>query len=223
MMRLRRLQVEQMRKHRRPVEVRFGEELTVVYGPNEAGKSTLFTALEYAFFRRSGAGGSDLDRLAPWGTALAPAIELDFVYDDVEYRLNKRWGTHASTIISRLAADGTTTPDQDDGDDWLLKIFAGEAPGRGRFSGFRAAHRGLAHLLFAPQGGVVLRGPAEEYALNEDAKGRLAGLIGATTQTAAESAAIERIRRQWEASWTAGGRTGNSKRKATARSGQHRE
>jgi hypothetical protein len=48
----------------------------------------LFEALQYAFFRRSGATGKDIEALAPWGRpGLSPAVTVDFEHQGAEYQL----------------------------------------------------------------------------------------------------------------------------------------
>ena len=90
---LHRLRVERFRAHNLPVEIVFNDRLTVVSGLNEAGKSTLFTALQYAFFRRSSAKGKDIDSLAPWDTlGLSTGVTVEFSHGTHDYRLEKVWG-----------------------------------------------------------------------------------------------------------------------------------
>lgn len=199
---LRKIRVEHIRRHIRPVEVVFNERFTVIEGPNETGKSTLFTALEYAFFRRSSATGDDVKSLEPWSAeGLRPRITVDFFLGSQEYRLEKNWSGRGSTLISTLDAAGQPTPyKSEDADDWLLSLFAGEAGAQG-FRTFKASHLGLAHLLFAPQGRVLIRGKDDEVKLNDDAHGRLASLVGAVSQTADEVELIDTIRRAREEFW----------------------
>ena len=94
---LRSLRVEQFRRHNLPIDIPFNERFTVISGPNEAGKSTLFQALQYGFFRRSGATGKDIDRIMPWDApGLAPTIVVEFEHAGSEYRLTKSWGKQAA-------------------------------------------------------------------------------------------------------------------------------
>ena len=207
---LRRLRVERIRRHNRPVEVYFDKGLTVIEGPNEIGKSTLFTAIEYGFFSRSSAGGADIKRLEPWdGSGLRPHIIIDFAFAGTEYRLDKDWSSAGRTIVSKLDAGGQpTTYLMDGADDWLLKIFAGEGASQG-FREFKSTNFGLAHLLFARQGSIVLSADCD--GLNETADGRLTELIGAVAQSDDETRIIDRIGRRLKEFWTP-----NNRRKTSA-------
>lgn len=212
---LRRLRAARIRRHNRPVEIRFNEHLTVIEGPNEIGKSTLFTAIEYAFFRRSSANGEDIKRLEPWdGNGLRPHIIIDFSYAGQEYRVEKDWSGGGRTIVSKLDAAGVATTYMIDGaDDWLLALFSGEGAAQG-FHEFKSTHLGLAHLLFARQGGIVL--PGDSKGLNDASGGRLTALVGAVAQSDDEARMIDRIDKKFNEFWTPGW-----KRKKTAMSGQH--
>ncbi|MFI5253920.1 MAG: ATP-binding protein [Candidatus Limnocylindrales bacterium] len=66
------------------LEIELAPGLTVVRGPNEAGKSTIQRAIEFAFFRRATAQGQDVERLRRWGAPeeAAPTLEMDFSADD---------------------------------------------------------------------------------------------------------------------------------------------
>ena len=54
--------------------------LTIVRGPNEAGKSTIQRAIELGLFRKCTAAGQDIEALRRWGAAAdaAPMIQLEF-------------------------------------------------------------------------------------------------------------------------------------------------
>ena len=198
---LRRVELKHFRRHNRPVEFALDERMTIVYGPNEAGKSTLFQALQYAFFRRSGAGGADIDTLAPWDTSgLAPTVIVDFARGGAEYRLEKWWGPRNGTQLSTLDAAGKATPFKGaDADDFVTAIFCGDPPGKGAFGGFQARHLGLAQLLFAPQGRIPILGDEKDLALNANAQARLSQAIGAAGQTEREALIAQRIKKAYDA------------------------
>ncbi|MFW6247862.1 MAG: AAA family ATPase [bacterium] len=90
----------------RDLRVSFGPGVTVVLGENEAGKSTLFAAIRHALLTPAKLTRSQFaHRLGrylprPDGTA----VECELVVDlGGEYRLRRRWGTDAYSLI--------TTPD----------------------------------------------------------------------------------------------------------------
>ncbi|HTC85122.1 MAG TPA: AAA family ATPase, partial [Candidatus Acidoferrum sp.] len=65
-MRITRLQVRDFRRYR-DLDIALAPGLTVVRGPNEAGKSTLQRIVEIALTRRVTSASGDLDALRPWG------------------------------------------------------------------------------------------------------------------------------------------------------------
>jgi uncharacterized protein YhaN len=181
---LRQLRVEHFRHHNAQVKVDFDPRFTIVNGLNEAGKTTLFEALQYAFFRRSGAKGKDVDALAPWDTkGLPPTVTIEFEHGGAEYRLCKKWGKQGGTLLSKRNASGMFMPDKvDDADDFLAGIFSGLPPKQGAFSGFNGQHMGLAYLLFVPQGAVPIAGESKDICLNTDARAQLTQIVGAAAQ-----------------------------------------
>jgi len=192
---LRSLRVEQFRRHNLPIDIPFNERFTVISGPNEAGKSTLFQALQYGFFRRSGATGKDIDRIMPWDApGLAPTIVVEFEHAGSEYRLTKSWGKQAASQIAKRNAAGTFEPSKGtETDEFLANLFAGAPLRAGGFPGFTGQQLGLAYLLFVPQGAIKIEGDANAIALNEDATARLTSIVGAAVQSAEEAQIAKKI------------------------------
>ena len=67
-MRIRRLELRDFRRYRH-LAVDLAPGLTVVRGPNEAGKSTIQRAIELAITRRVTSSAGDLDAFRPWDAA----------------------------------------------------------------------------------------------------------------------------------------------------------
>lgn len=84
-MRITRLRLRGLKVHR-DLDLELAPGLTVVRGPNEAGKTTLQRALELALFRKVTAAGAEMDALRSWGSAAEdrPWVGLDFVQEDPE-------------------------------------------------------------------------------------------------------------------------------------------
>lgn len=105
-MRISRLQLTDVRRYR-DLDVSFSPGLTVVRGPNEAGKSTIQRALELVLTRRATSAAADLDALRPWDApeTARPIITLTFEQEDEA-------GTKQGTVQkSFLAAKGTVRLD----------------------------------------------------------------------------------------------------------------
>ena len=104
-MKITRLQLHDVRRHR-DLDLRPAAGLTVIRGPNEAGKSTIQQAIEMVLFRRSTATGEELKALRTWDGADDPRIELGFEHEGREGRLVKTFaGTKGSAL---LEFDGET-------------------------------------------------------------------------------------------------------------------
>ena len=90
-MRITRLRLSHFKIHAE-LEIEPAAGLTIVRGPNEAGKSSLQHALELALFRKADANREDIRRAWAWGSEEPPEVELDFEVDGVAGRLRKRFG-----------------------------------------------------------------------------------------------------------------------------------
>ena len=98
-MRITRVRVRDFRVHR-DLDLELAPGLTVIRGPNEAGKTTLQRALEVGLFRRVTAGGAEIDGLRSWdsGEDARPAVQLDFVQEDLE-------GIRKGSVIKDLTTE----------------------------------------------------------------------------------------------------------------------
>lgn len=125
-MRIMRLRVRNLRRHR-DAELELAPGLTIVRGPNEAGKSTLQRALELVLTRKVTSAAGDLDALVPWDGASddRPEIALDFTYDDEdggvhEGRVEKSFRGAKGTV--RLEVDGQVVTDPARADEILADL-----------------------------------------------------------------------------------------------------
>jgi len=112
--RITRLRLRDLKVHRE-LDLELAPGITVVRGPNEAGKTTLQRALELALFRKVTASGAEIDGLRSWGAGDEgrPWIALDFVQEDPEGTregtLEKDFRGARGTV--RLELDGETVTD----------------------------------------------------------------------------------------------------------------
>jgi DNA repair exonuclease SbcCD ATPase subunit len=113
--RIRRLQIKDFRRYR-DLDVDFAPGLTVVRGPNEAGKTTIQRAIELAITRRATSGANDLNVLRPWD---APAdartiISIEFEQDEDDVTktgtLEKVFGGAKGTVDLRYDGQSITDP-----------------------------------------------------------------------------------------------------------------
>ena len=125
-MKIRSLSVNQFKKFTSP-QVLDGitDELNIVVGPNELGKSTLLDALRAVLFERYGSKAQVIQNLQNDRSLAAPVVELVFDIDGGEYTLTKRFMKREFAQLQ--CPDGT-----------LLEADAAEAELR-RLLGFKEA------------------------------------------------------------------------------------
>jgi DNA repair exonuclease SbcCD ATPase subunit len=90
--RITRLTLKDFRRYR-DLEVQLAPGITVVRGPNEAGKTTLQRALELVLTRKCTGTGVDLDALRPWDADpdARPVVGLAFTDEDLD-------GSHVGSV-----------------------------------------------------------------------------------------------------------------------------
>jgi uncharacterized protein YhaN len=115
--RIRRLQVHDLRRYRE-LDIDLAPGVTVIRGPNEAGKSTIQRAIELALTRRVTSSAADLEALRPWDapsdTDARPRISMEFEQDEDDGRiatgtLEKAFGGQKGTVD--LVYDGQRVND----------------------------------------------------------------------------------------------------------------
>ena len=124
-MRITRLQVKDFRRYR-DLDIELAPGLTVVRGPNEAGKSTLQRVVEIALTRKVTSTSGDLDAVRPWGSDddSRPWIRLEFVSEDED---KVRHGSLEKSFrgakgVTTLDIDGETTTDPAEADARIAEL-----------------------------------------------------------------------------------------------------
>ena len=114
-MRITRLALRDFRRYRE-LEIPLSPGLTIVHGPNEAGKTTIQRAIELALTRKVTSNGADMEALRPWDAAedVRPVITLEFEVDDDDRgirpgKLEKAFRGAKGTVF--LEVDGETITD----------------------------------------------------------------------------------------------------------------
>jgi uncharacterized protein YhaN len=108
--RIRRLRVRDFRRYRE-LDIDLAPGVTVIRGPNEAGKTTIQRAIELAITRRVTSSAADLESLRPWDAEpdARPWIAVEFEQDEEDGRiatgtLEKTFAGQKGTVA--LAYDG---------------------------------------------------------------------------------------------------------------------
>lgn len=119
-MRITRLQARDIGRHR-DLDIALAAGVTVVRGPNEAGKSTIQRIIELALTRKVTSSNGDLDTIRAWDAAedARPWVRIEFVTEDEEAgvrtgELEKSFRGAKGTV--RLAIDGEVTTDPAEAD-----------------------------------------------------------------------------------------------------------
>ena len=107
-MRIRRLSARDFRRYRE-LDIAFAPGLTVVRGPNEAGKTTVQRALELVLTRRATSTAAELEALRPWD---APPEARSIV--SIEFEQEDEDGPKTGTVEKTFAGSkGTVRLDYD--------------------------------------------------------------------------------------------------------------
>jgi DNA repair exonuclease SbcCD ATPase subunit len=125
--RITRLALRDVRRYRE-LEIPLSSGLTIVHGPNEAGKTTIQRAIELALTRKVTSGGADMDALRPWDAGDGPArpeIAMTFEIEDEERgvregSLEKVFRGAKGTV--RLEVDGEVITDPTLADQALAEL-----------------------------------------------------------------------------------------------------
>ncbi|HEX7473075.1 MAG TPA: AAA family ATPase [Candidatus Limnocylindrales bacterium] len=118
-MRITRLQARDIGRHR-DLDIALAAGVTVVRGPNEAGKSTIQRIIELALTRKVTSANADLDAIRAWDAdeEARPWIRLEFETEDEDGvhtgELEKSFRGAKGTV--RLVVDGAVTTDPAEAD-----------------------------------------------------------------------------------------------------------
>lgn len=124
-MRVRRLSARDFRRYRE-LDIAFAPGLTVVRGPNEAGKSTVQRALELVLTRRATSTAAEVEAMRPWDAPVEArsVISIEFEQDEGDER---KTGTVEKTFAGgkgtvRLDYDGQAIADPTLADQVLAEL-----------------------------------------------------------------------------------------------------
>ena len=107
-MRLTRIALRDFKRHA-SLDIEPAEGLTVIRGPNEAGKSTIQQAIGFALFRKADGSAKDMLGAQRWGASSQPRVQLDFVVDGSAGRIVKTFAPGKGETA--LEIDGQTITD----------------------------------------------------------------------------------------------------------------
>jgi DNA repair exonuclease SbcCD ATPase subunit len=126
--RITKLSVRDFRRYRE-FEVPLAPGLTIVHGPNEAGKTTIQRALELVLTRKATSGGNEMDAFRSWDANedARPVISIDFEIDDDDNNGGRKPGSVEKAFRGqrgtvRLEIDGQVITDPTLADQALAEL-----------------------------------------------------------------------------------------------------
>lgn len=132
-MRLREIAIRDFRKLRNASVKGLVDGANVIAGNNEAGKSTVLSALQTAFFQRHNITGKLLESIQPYGCSVRPEVDLGFEIDGRTYRLQKTFaGSSGKAELTCPDGKRFMNHDADRKLEELLR-FQGSAKGPAKF------------------------------------------------------------------------------------------
>ncbi len=165
----------------------FSEGVNLLDLPNETGKSTLFIALHHAFFTPYSSTAQEIKSLVPWDTDLSPSVEVEFETSEGRYRLKKSFVRNSACLLEEWTGSRFEPKlDSDRADEFVRGVLMGEKPGRGAA---KPEHRGMARLLWCPQGKEALDTPVPGRAVVSVVR----PLLGSMSIDPVESRVLEKI------------------------------
>jgi uncharacterized protein YhaN len=123
--RIRKLSGRDFRRYRE-FDIDFAPGVTVIRGPNEAGKTTIQRALELALTRRATSTAAEVEALRPWGAPpeARSIITVDFEQDELDGQkvgmLEKTFAGSKGTV--RLDYDGQSITDPNLADQVMAEL-----------------------------------------------------------------------------------------------------
>lgn len=106
-------------------ELNFQRGMNVILGPNEAGKSTIFNAIQKALFTPSKIRKTEFEkevkRFLPIGGGDTLHVELEFAVDEKPYSIRRAWGGRA--VAEFILPDGSVISDENSIKEYMNSIL----------------------------------------------------------------------------------------------------
>lgn len=149
-MKLNWVELENWRQHTK-TKINFDERATVLYGPNEAGKSTIFEALSRGFFDKSSSQAEAIRRIKPLTASgnITSTVRIEFALNKSIYRVEKNFNLKNGTLLYRIDNGRSIIMGQDTtADEQLIKMLEAQLPAP---RGSKPSQWGAFHWLWANQ------------------------------------------------------------------------
>ncbi len=189
------ISLENWGKFRELIEVNFSTGLNILYGPNEAGKTTLIDSIRCVFFTKHTSHSEKIKSLIPWGSNLSPTSSIAFVQNSSCYRIKKRFISSEMSLLEKLINDKwERIAEGDNADKKVIELVGGRLSTRGDT---KPQFWGLGQVLWMVQGQpFILEG------VNEETLSSLQKLIGASIESNQEKELVEIINEKFSSIFT---------------------
>lgn len=179
-MRLLSAEIHNFRCHRgeAPVSIQFDQNVHVIHGPNESGKSTLAEAVAAALFCKATITGETLKRMQPYDGA-KPVVMVEFEQGG-RYKVEKHFkGQNGTCTLRQWDGDRMTASWQgSDAEQRLQGLLGVPEQGKGERRPEQMAHW---RLLWVHQG-TSMKSPSDN--VNPETRGALEGILARETDAA---------------------------------------
>jgi len=134
-----------------PHVIEFDDRGTIISGPNEDGKSTIFEATRRGLFDRARTSAGWVDRLVPYSANGAlPEVTIELEHADRRLRVHKRFGTRGTTeLFEQRDGAWVSIAANEEAEEQLIRTL-GAQPGNRR-TGSSPENWGPFQWLFMPQ------------------------------------------------------------------------
>ena len=149
-MKLHWIELENWRQHIK-TRIDFDKDTTVIYGPNETGKSTIFEALSRGLFDKSSTHAEAIKRVKPLTASgnITSTVRMEFTFNKTRYRVEKNFNLRSGTSLYKINGKGSILLAQDDSaDEKLLQLLEAELPST---RGSKPSQWGALRWLWTPQ------------------------------------------------------------------------
>lgn len=127
-MRIHWVELENWRQHVK-TRIDFDDKASIIYGPNEKGKSTVFEALIRGFFDKTSSENRDIKHIKPNKSTgnITSSVKIEFTVDQTGFRIEKNFNLRKGTSLYRV---GESIPiDQDrSADERILELLEADTP-----------------------------------------------------------------------------------------------
>ena len=149
-MKLHWVELENWRQHTK-TRIDFDEDTTVIYGPNETGKSTVFEALSRGFFDKCSTHAEAIKRIKPLTASgnVTSTVRIEFTLNKTRYRVEKNFNLRSGASLYKIDDESSTLLAQDNSaDEELIQLLEAELPST---RGSKPSQWGALRWLWTPQ------------------------------------------------------------------------